>query len=126
MADRIKYKKKYKESVTPLGIGDPLLGAGLNAGGGRSARSKLAYQKSRTKSRVERSKAQDEYDYEMSEAAREMGRMGDSLTGSMASSIKSRAERKDYSKAGGGVLSKKGPPKRKKIKKVSLKKKRAY
>lgn len=123
MADRIKYKKKYMESVKPLGIGDPLLGAGLNAGGGRSARSKLAYQKSRAKSRVERSKAQDEYDYEMSEAAREMGRMGDSLTGSMAGS---RAERKDYSKAGGGVLSKKGPPKRKKIKKVSLKKKRSY
>tara|TARA_B100000029_G_scaffold125688_1_gene119235 strand:- start:220 stop:516 length:297 start_codon:yes stop_codon:yes gene_type:complete len=35
MADRIKYKKKYKESVKPLGIGDPLVGAGLNAGGGR-------------------------------------------------------------------------------------------
>ena len=34
MADRIKYKKKYKESVKPLGIGDPLVGAGLKAGGG--------------------------------------------------------------------------------------------
>jgi|11BtaG_2_1085332.scaffolds.fasta_scaffold148620_1 hypothetical protein len=29
MTDRIKYKKKYKESVKPLGIGDPLVGAGL-------------------------------------------------------------------------------------------------
>jgi hypothetical protein len=36
MADRIKYKKKYKEAIKPLGIGDPLLGAGLTtAGGGR-------------------------------------------------------------------------------------------
>ena len=29
MTDRIKYKKKYQESVKPLGIGDPLVGAGL-------------------------------------------------------------------------------------------------
>ena len=32
MVDRIKYKKKYKESVQPLGIGDPLVGAGLGGG----------------------------------------------------------------------------------------------
>jgi hypothetical protein len=32
MVDSIKYKKKYKESVQPLGIGDPLVGAGLGGG----------------------------------------------------------------------------------------------
>ncbi len=32
MVDRIKYKKKYKESVQPLGIGDPLANAGLAGG----------------------------------------------------------------------------------------------
>ena len=32
MTDRIKYKRKYRESVKPLGIGDPLANAGLAGG----------------------------------------------------------------------------------------------
>lgn len=32
----MKYKKKYLDSVKHIDIGDPLLGAGLNAGGGKT------------------------------------------------------------------------------------------
>ena len=47
MADRIKYKKKrdkYKETIKPLGIGDPLLGAGLYAGGGRTPKKRALFE----------------------------------------------------------------------------------